>query len=47
MKKSIKRVLAITDTKKRPFMKQMMIDAQIAEAKAKTAKIRDNNQGDE
>lgn len=47
MKKSIKRALAITATEKRPFMKQMMIDAQVAEAKAKMAKIRDNNQGDE
>lgn len=47
MKKEIKRLLAVTPAEKRPFMKHMMIDAQIAEAKAKMAKVRDNNQGDE
>lgn len=47
MKKEIKRMLAITPSEKRPFLKGMMIDAQIAESKAKQAKVRDNNQGDE
>jgi hypothetical protein len=47
MKQEIKRILATTPAEKRPFMKEMMIEAQIAEAKAKMAKVRDNNQGDE
>jgi hypothetical protein len=47
MKKETKRLLAVTPAEKRPFMKQMMIEAQVAEAKAKMAKVRDNNQGDE
>ena len=47
MKKEIKRILAVTPIEKRPLMKNLMIDAQVAEAKAKLAKIRDNKQGDE
>jgi hypothetical protein len=47
MKKEIKRILAVTPIEKRPLMKNLMIGAQVAEAKAKMAKIRDNNQGDE
>jgi hypothetical protein len=47
MKKEIKRILAVTAIEKKPLMKHLMIDAQVAEAKAKLAKIRDNKQGDE
>jgi hypothetical protein len=47
MKKEIKRMLATASSEKRPMLKSMMIEAQVAEAKAKLAKVRDNNQGDE
>lgn len=43
MSKESKRVLAITPIEKRSMMKHFMIDAEIAEAKAKQAKIKDNN----
>jgi hypothetical protein len=46
MKKEIKRILAVTSVEKRPFLKEMLIEAQLAEAKAKQAKLRDNSKPD-
>ena len=48
MKKEIKRLLAVTPIEKRPFMKEAMIEAQVAYIKAKQAKFKENNsRGDE
>jgi hypothetical protein len=46
MKQEIKRILAVTPADKRPFLKEMLIEAQLAEAKAKQAKLRDNSKPD-
>ena len=46
MSKETKRMLMVTPAEKVHFMKRMMIEAEIAEAKAKQAKIKDNSKPD-
>jgi len=46
MSKEIKRLLMTVSKSKLSFMKKMMIEAEIAEAKAKQAKIKDNSKPD-
>lgn len=46
MTKETKRMLMLVPKSDLPFMKKMMIEAEIAEAKAKQAKIKDNSKPD-
>lgn len=46
MDQESKRILAVTPVEKRPFLKEMLIEAQLAEAKAKQAKLKDNSKHD-
>lgn len=46
MSKETKRLLMTVSKPKLSFMKKMMIEAEIAEAKAKQAKIKDNSKPD-
>ena len=46
MSKETKRLLMTVSKSKLSFMKKMMIEAEIAEAKAKQAKIKDNSKPD-
>jgi hypothetical protein len=46
MTKETKRMLMLVSKSDLPFMKKMMIEAEIAEAKAKQAKIKDNSKPD-
>lgn len=46
MSQETKRMLMVTPVEKIHFMKKMFIEAEIAEAKAKQAKIKDNSKPD-
>jgi hypothetical protein len=46
MSKETKRMLMVTPPEKVQFMKKMFIEAELAEAKAKQAKIKDNSKPD-
>ncbi len=46
MSKETKRMLMTVSKSELPFMKKMMIEAEIAELKAKNAKIKDNSKPD-
>ncbi len=46
MSKETKRMLMTVSKSQLSFMKKMMIEAEIAEAKAKQAKIKDNSKPD-
>jgi hypothetical protein len=46
MSKETKRMLMVTPIEKIHFMKEKMIEAEIAQAKAKQAKIKDNSKPD-
>lgn len=46
MSKETKRMLMVTPVEKIHFMKKMFIEAEIAEAKARNAKIKDNSKPD-
>lgn len=46
MSKDVKRMLMVTPKENVPFMKDLFIGAELAEARAKQAKIRDNNKPD-
>ena len=46
MSKETKRMLMVTPIEKVHFMKEKMIEAEIAQAKAKQAKIKDNSKPD-
>ncbi len=46
MSQETKRMLSVTPKENLPFMKKLFIGAEIAEAKAKQAKIKDNSKPD-
>jgi len=46
MSQETKRMLSVTSKENLPFMKKLFIEAEIAEAKAKQAKIKDNSKPD-
>ncbi len=46
MSQETKRMLSVTSKENLPFMKKLFIGAEIAEAKAKQAKIKDNSKPD-
>lgn len=46
MSQETKRMLMVTPVEKVHFMKKMFIEAEVAEAKAKQAKIKDNSKPD-
>lgn len=46
MSQETKRLLMVTPVEKVHFMKKLFVEAEIAEAKAKQAKIKDNSKPD-